>query len=286
MRAQQQARYNALNITPSDDNFTSVFRPAPDAAEPEPASAEKGDRWSITYDDICAAALPNAIASDKATAARPPAESTDIHCDSTSDLAQQRHQRPACSPHAHGSQYGDRSLGACEQVPAHGGRHRRNASRDEGGFEKVLGRMSLPGTPAGRRGAASFDNASDMLTDRQLCCSEISTDEVSDDGSTSLEDMSDTEILTSSPPLALPRPAPKPTGDPRLSLRLYKLVSRSVHHQTPKFHNGTSETCSRPFAGYFASGPVPHNAAHGCQSLADDDVSNRMAFVMLHRPTC
>lgn len=248
MRAQQQSRYNALNITPSDDNFTSVFRPAPDAAEPEPASAEKGDRWSITYDDICAAASPVAAASGNVTAAHPPPQSTNTHCNS--DLPQQTHQRLACSPHAHGSVNGGQSAAACEQVPAHGGRHRRNASRDEGSFEEVLGKMSLPGTPAGRRGAASFDNASDMLTDRQLCCSEISADEVSDDGSTSLEDMSDTEILTSSPPLALPRPAPKPTGDPRLSLRLYKLVSRSAHRQTLRIHNATLDTCNRPFAGW------------------------------------
>ncbi len=249
----QQARYNALNITPSDDNFTSVFRPAPDAAEPEPASAEKGNRWSITYDDICAAASPVAIAPGNVSAANPSAQSRDSQIDSMPDLTQQRQQRPARSPHAPGSLDGSQSAAACEHVPAHGGgRHRRNTSRDEGSFEEVLGRMSLPGTPAGRRGAASFDNASDMLTDRQLCCSEISADEVSDDGSTSLEDMSDTEILTSSPPLALPRPAPKPNGDPRLSLRLYKLVSRSLHRQTPRLHDKGTETCNRPFAGEIA----------------------------------
>ena len=45
---------------------------------------------------------------------------------------------------------------------------------------------------------------------------------------TSLEDMSDGEILANSPPLARPRPPPRPQGDPRLSLRLYKLVSRSA----------------------------------------------------------
>jgi hypothetical protein len=125
--------------------------------------------------------------------------------------------RPTC-----GAVPGSSGAAAVEQVRAHGGRHRRNASRDEGGFEQVLRPLSLPCTPA------RDDGASDALTEGCLTGSDLSADEVSDDGSTSLEDMSDGEILTSSPPLALPRPAPKSRGDPRLSLRLYKLVSRSV----------------------------------------------------------
>lgn len=112
-----------------------------------------------------------------------------------------------------------------EQARGRSGKHRRSASCDEGGFERVLGSLSVPGTPAQTH---SIDDIAslDLMTDDLLSGSDLSADDVSDDGSTSLEDMSDEQILASSPPLALPRPAPKPTGDPRLSLRLYKLVSR------------------------------------------------------------
>lgn len=222
VRAQQLARYSSLNITPSDDNFQSVFRAAPDAMTGELAP-EKANRWSITYEDICAAALP---------AAGPPAAAA--HCTDgapetlAANVGQQLHEEPANLPRVTGEGDGScgGSCGAVEQVRAHGGRHRRSASRDEGGFEQVLRPLSLPCTPA------RDDGASDALTEGCLTGSDLSADEVSDDGSTSLEDMSDGEILTSSPPLALPRPAPKSRGDPRLSLRLYKLVSRSVPSST------------------------------------------------------
>jgi hypothetical protein len=59
-------------------------------------------------------------------------------------------------------------------------------------------------------------------------CDNMSHASGSDDDSTSIEDMSDTEILSRSPPLALPRPPVKRNADPRLSLRLYKLLSRST----------------------------------------------------------
>ena len=220
VRAQQLARYNSLNITPSDDNFQSVFRAAPDAMTGEPAP-EKANRWSITYEDICAAAL---AASGPSAAA---AHRTDRAPETlTANVGQQLHEKPAdlrrVTGEGDGSCGGSSGAAAVEQVRAHGGRHRRNASRDEGGFEQVLRPLSLPCTPA------RDDGASDALTEGCLTGSDLSADEVSDDGSTSLEDMSDGEILTSSPPLALPRPAPKSRGDPRLSLRLYKLVSRSV----------------------------------------------------------
>jgi len=142
----------------------------------------------------------------------------------------ERAQRTAAAGNAQVGAAG-RQVPAHAEVPgAHGGKHRRSASCDEGGFERVLGPLSsVPGTPAQTH--ALDDIASlDLMTDDQLSGSDISaddaSDDVSDDGSTSLEDMSDEQILASSPPLALPRPAPKPTGDPRLSLRLYKLVSR------------------------------------------------------------
>ena len=203
VRAQQMARYKSLNMTPSDDNFQSVFRAAPNAAAPEPAP-EKADRWSITYEDICAAALP----ADGTPAA---------------DVGQQPCEKAAGLPVAEEEGNASQDGNVVEHVRAHGGRHRRNASRDEGGFEDMLRPLSLPCTPARDNGASEA-----ALTEGCLSGSDISADEVSDDGSTSLEDMSDGEILTSSPPLALPRPAPKSRGDPRLSLRLYKLVSRSV----------------------------------------------------------
>ncbi len=207
VRAQQFARYNALNLTPSDDNFQSVFRAAPDATT-KPAAPDKADKWSITYEDICAAALPDT----KPTVGAARERNADLS-------AQQPHARPAGLPHADAE--AGRAAAAAEQVRAHGGRHRRNASRDEGSFEEVLRPLSLPATPAHASEKGYLSGSDD-----------ISADEVSDDGSTSLEDMSDGEILTSSPPLALPRPAPKPTGDPRLSLRLYKLVSRSAIRST------------------------------------------------------